>query len=891
MPPGPFIFIRISNFNCSVGASYLKEREVTIIIERRQKRQMIRTAPAGVVSLLRRSPQGGAKKCGRPTMLSHIGTRIPITTSNNKDWQTFSTVPMHSSSLRSTIRTLPFSLVGGNIRSNSMYTLAFVGRLGDSRCQRPWTVPKSGDASSLLLPQQRHSSTRRRKKYRKRLEQFKEWKAEQRRRGLKVPYVPPWAYKMSQRPVDFRTYITRLLSKATRGEYTKAFLRAFVRAYPTYSQEQRYTHVIPFLSQHYQEIAFKPFFGRILQEITTKTVEENHGGGGPCGFVWMMQFREELMDLIYQRVEELKTLDRKVKLMRMRLRFLDNMKRQIRKDMGKYLFTLCCEPLPKFHPPKPLAPPTLMDPTVHDGEEQEAASYLPMLLETSSSEEGMIVEEVPAALVTIPIPPSPTDNAPLPLDSEYKNDDDEPTILGCIRRLQYSDLSLPFLKRYARAEPFLAARFRGPNKRVYGWYQDEDSPDPDVIVYVAFLDRIPSTLAEVFVETEPAVSEEAVHLPPPEVAVFYGATILHRSLEKTGIAEYCIRPILRMLREDEQTPSSISTFSTLSPIYSFRSWLLSNDFEDDIALLVVNEASDDFHVLAEQWSCPNTQVFRRMKSLLARSHEAYLEIVKENPAVSTAMDNLLLRCAASYIVKGKTPVINWRCNPLELSTRYHVAHGASVYRLNLASDLTEDGWDESFGMRTNYIYDPKTMHSNQRKFNKSFSAIDFHENVTQYVPRPRKLQLTKEQRERWIPEDPVRKAMIKLSQNGRLFKVPLFGPPSLSRKKPSHPTLVPKRIRGPSPLPPQVPKVGVSGLSITLKTPPIVPEVSRVPSYVSRTSPGGIRLVGEGLRLERNKRLQKEGSNDEAEEVELGDSDESKPFAGKGGKQKAKSRS
>jgi Malonyl-CoA decarboxylase C-terminal domain len=772
------------------------------------------------------------------------------------------------------------------------------------------TVPPTTHGSALWTTpsqQQQQIRTYVRPKRKKRFQKFLQWKAAMQRKGLKYPHHP----KYKDRPVDFRTQVTRLLAKATRGAQTKWFLRDFVRRYPTYSQDKRYTHVIPYLSGSFRQRAFQSFFARILREIT---VENNEGTNG---FVWLMQFREDLMDLIFQRVEELKTLAAKVKLMRLRLRQLDAMKWQIRQDMADYLYTRCSQPLPEWR-----STPTAPGIRREHGREEESApptrvqdfspESAPTIVEDFSQEVPPtrvedFSQEVPPEYRSGPALPPPPPLDEIPLDSELL-ESDAPRVLGCIRRLHYSDLSISFLKRYAREEPFLAARFRGTNKRVYGWFRDETSVHPDVIVYVAFLETVPKTVVQALVEQEqvnspPATLGETVpetiepdanveeqtaiekNAPPPKwkVAAFYGATILHRALENTGIAEYCERPILRMLREDEDTPSSISVFSALSPIYSFRRWLLEKDYEDDITLLVVNETSDDFLTLAREWDCPNDQVFGRMKSLLDRNYESYREAVGKNPVVATAMDNLLLRCASSYIVKGKTPVVNWRCDPLELSTRYHVAHGASVFRLNLASDPTEAGWMESFGIGTNFIYDLEKMESNQKKFNKLFSAIDFHDNVTRYVPKPRKLQLTKEQRERWIPMDPVRKKMIELSQNGKLFRVPLYGPPTLNRKKTVHPSLVPPRIRPSSRLPPPVPTVGVSGLSITLKPPePLGPSV---PSYVARTLPGGIRKVGEGLQ-----RRGREPSNYWPEEVEFGHIEEVKRPAGKKGK-KTKSRS
>jgi Malonyl-CoA decarboxylase C-terminal domain len=874
---------------------------------------MIRTA---IASLLRRSQldaRNPLPNVGRLPAMKRVTDSFRSRI--NDSLKTYSTVPKLSSlQIR---RSLPGTFVWGS-KTYSLYTQAGGGLersnlLFDRRIGDPSTNPLVFVTPTHQKQQIRTFAIRPKRK--RRFQQFLQWKADLRSKGIQYPNHP----KYRDRRLDFQVQIKKLLSKVTRGPQTKWFMQDFVRRYPTYSQDKRDNHVIPHIAESLKHKEFDTFFLRIMREIT---VENNDG---IHGFVFLIQFREELMNLIFTRVEELKTLTRKVKLMRLKLRKLDYMKWRIRKAMGDYIFLLCSQPLPAVPSPEPVTSdsPTKEDvvgampqensttavvadeddATILVAQENSATAVVAdeddattVVEESEPSVEEDFSHEVPPEYRSGPSIPPPPPIDQIPLDSEMV-ESDEPRALGCIRRLQYSDLSYRFLKRYARKEPYLTAHFRGSNKRVYGWFQDETKENPDVIIYVAFVEAVPKTLEDALVDNElsegenlPAkgfgdaepkavkqshVKKETVKgenlSPKLKVATFYGATILHRALENTGIAEYCVRPIMRMLLEDVDTPSSISVFSTLSPIYKFRQWLLHEDFEDDITLLVVNEGSDDFLTLAREWNCPNDQVFRRMKSLLDSTYESYRESVGENPVVETAINNLLLRCASSYITKGKTPVVNWRCDPLELSTRFHVAQGASVFRLNLAADTTEAGWTESFGIRTNFIFDRSQMEANQKKFNKSFSAIDFHENVTRYLPKPRKLKLNKEQKERWIKTDPVRKKMIELSQNGKLFKVPLFGPPTLSYKKPKkYLGLVPLRTRPSAPLPPPAPTVGVSGLTITLKPPP--PVEPFLPSYIARTLPGGVRKVGEGSR-----RGRREPSNGWPDEVEFGHIEEAKP--------------
>ena len=131
----------------------------------------------------------------------------------------------------------------------------------------------------------------------------------------------------------------------------------------------------------------------------------------------------------------------------------------------------------------------------------------------------------------------------------------------------------------------------------------------------------------------------------------------------------------------------------------------------------------------------------------------------------------------------------------------------------------------------NFIYDIHTMTYQQNKFRLKCTAIEYHSNILQYVPTPRKLALSHQQRKSWIPIDPIRKKMIELSQNGKLFRVPLYGPPLLPSKTKFQ--LEQKLRQLPRPLPPRLPTVGISGLAIYIKKPPVLP-YRIVPSYISR---------------------------------------------------------
>ena len=666
--------------------------------------------------------------------------------------------------------------------------------------------------------QQQQIRTYAKRSKRRKMEKVNQHRVLQRRRGYPVSYRHHGEKKHA--PVSCRDHIGRLMNKATRGERKLEFLIDFVEQYIKYNLDVRRNVIIPYIRENFRSVAYQHFFLRIIQSITL-----DNNNTGMNGFDFVIQFRTDLMKVIYDKVKELKTLDRKIKLMRLRLLEYDKLKRTIRKEMSLYIldeissksFRITIPDTRKSSFPFKVVPSKTSSRTTSKDKKNS---------QSNNTTKSAILS--PESCNTDPTTPK--------VDTESKATAElsqSPIMLGFVRRVCYDDLTARFVVKCERRDPTLQSKLLKPNKIAYGWYQTDKSIEPDMLIFISLQDRIPTSLSEILDKEETnAESPKKLH-----VATVYGILVLKPALEKIGLGECMIRPIIQHLLDDPQIPLSINQFSTLLPLYSFRNWLLNNEFEDDISLLVINDSSEDFNVLMREWECPKEQVFRRLKALLSRNYQSFQATILDKPIVSTAVDNLLLLSASSYLIRAKTPVVKWRCNPLEISTRYHVAQGASIHRVNVAADTSESGWIESCGLMTNHIYDILSLASNQAKYNKKFNSIEIHDHVRKYIPKPRKLELNKEQREKWIPIDPVRKKMIELSQNGKLFRVPLVGPPALSRKRYFHKRLVPERVR-PGLVAPVVPTVGVSGLTVYVKPATIASRTAAIPSYVARTVKG-----------------------------------------------------
>jgi malonyl-CoA decarboxylase len=72
----------------------------------------------------------------------------------------------------------------------------------------------------------------------------------------------------------------------------------------------------------------------------------------------------------------------------------------------------------------------------------------------------------------------------------------------------------------------------------------------------------------------------------------------------------------------------------------------------------------------------------------------------------------LSRLAACYLLNAKQPGDAQVERPADPVARFHLGNGARVERLNHLGDPSEKGFQQSYGMMVNYLYDLDTIDTN-----------------------------------------------------------------------------------------------------------------------------------------------------------------------------------
>ena len=224
----------------------------------------------------------------------------------------------------------------------------------------------------------------------------------------------------------------------------------------------------------------------------------------------------------------------------------------------------------------------------------------------------------------------------------------------------------------------LRARIDSPDRRCYAFFHPALVDEPLIFVEVALTRGIPAAI-------EPILStrREGVEPERATTAVFYSISNCQRGLAGVSFGNFLIKQVVE---EISREIPRLSTFVTLSPAPNFAEWLKRERAsatsaalgEEDRAALAALDRSD-------WWS---------------------------DPATADAVEEPLLRAAAWYYLRGRTP----RGAPVDSVARFHLGNGARLERLNFLADTSERALRQSHGLMVNYLYDLEDIEKNHEAF-------------------------------------------------------------------------------------------------------------------------------------------------------------------------------
>jgi malonyl-CoA decarboxylase len=232
------------------------------------------------------------------------------------------------------------------------------------------------------------------------------------------------------------------------------------------------------------------------------------------------------------------------------------------------------------------------------------------------------------------------------------------------------------------------------DRRCYGFFHPRLPDEPLIFVEVAFMTEIASSIT-------PLLDEGAVatDLSKANTAIFYSISNTQKGLRGVSFGDSLIKRVVETIHQEFPR---IKTFATLSPIPGLRRWLQANLDEVMKACMQVQ----------------GRELRAQLKDGIdAASVLAWLDRGSRE-GMNDAMNQFILSAAAMYLGRSSEGDL-----PRDPVARFHLGNGARVERLNLSADPSPKGWNQSFGLMVNYLYDLKRLDTNRAQLGQGKIAI------------------------------------------------------------------------------------------------------------------------------------------------------------------------
>ena len=223
----------------------------------------------------------------------------------------------------------------------------------------------------------------------------------------------------------------------------------------------------------------------------------------------------------------------------------------------------------------------------------------------------------------------------------------------------------------------LRRRVEPDDRRCYAFFHPRMPEEPLIFVEVALTREIPSSIASLLDEhRQPTTARGAT------TAVFYSISNCQEGLRGIPFGNVLIKRVVELL--SHELPM-LKTFVTLSPVPAFAPWL-KTQMSDDQSVLPPAGRAALAGIDADGWTAATA---------------------------TTAERDAMIVAAARYFIEARTAhgkVVN-------SVARFHLGNGAQLERINWLGDTSPRGLRSAHGLMVNYLYDPRKIDQNVKRFN------------------------------------------------------------------------------------------------------------------------------------------------------------------------------
>lgn len=229
------------------------------------------------------------------------------------------------------------------------------------------------------------------------------------------------------------------------------------------------------------------------------------------------------------------------------------------------------------------------------------------------------------------------------------------------------------------------------DRRCYAFFHPRMPLEPLIFVEVALVEELADNVQKLLDENAPVADAGRAN-----AAIFYSISNTQAGLRGVSFGNFLLKRVVEDLQRDFP---KLRTFATLSPIPGLVRWMHRHPEH----LAEAFTAADWKRLAAIGVDGADSP---RLRSLLRGNAEW-----AGDPQLARALREPLLRVAAYYLLHAARDG-----KPVDPVARFHLGNGARVERLNWLADTSDKGYEQSWGLMVNYLYDPDRIEANLEAF-------------------------------------------------------------------------------------------------------------------------------------------------------------------------------
>ena len=234
----------------------------------------------------------------------------------------------------------------------------------------------------------------------------------------------------------------------------------------------------------------------------------------------------------------------------------------------------------------------------------------------------------------------------------------------------------------------------GEDRRFFSYFHPALEDEPIIFVQVALTKGLGKSIQELM---KPTDNDEKSY----DIATFYSISNCHEGLSRVTLGNFLIK---RVVYEIQEELPHIKKFGTLSPIPGFVEWF---------SYLDENKVKNILGILKD----------RNISFLKSNDLKIGDKRIVENKEA-------IIKLVSHYIVNEK----NHKGLPINDVSRFHLGNGAIVDDILINANISEAGFQRSFGIMINYLYELKNIERNHENYMNN-SQVIISDKVKKYLKK------------------------------------------------------------------------------------------------------------------------------------------------------------